>query len=126
MEPVRDEVLRQLEVLRQAGDIGSGLDAEVTIHADDSVAARLRAVGDELRFVMITSSVAVRDLDSNDETVKLSDGSRLRVEAMPSAHAKCVRCWHHTPEVGADADHPELCARCIDNVDGDGETRRYA
>ena len=126
MEPVRDEVLRQLEVLRQAGDIGSGLDAEVTIHADDSVAARLRAVGDELRFVMITSSVAVRDLDSNDETVKLSDGSRLRVEAVPSAHAKCVRCWHHTPEVGADADHPELCARCIDNVDGDGETRRYA
>ena len=126
MEAVRDEVLRQLEILRQAGNIGSGLDAEVVIHADAGLAERLRSIGDELRFVMITSAAGVADLESTEEAVKLADGSRLRVEAVPSTQAKCVRCWHHTPEVGADADHPELCARCIDNVDGDGETRRYA
>jgi isoleucyl-tRNA synthetase len=128
MEPVRDEVLRQLEILRQAGDIGSGLDAEVLIHADADTAGRLRAIGDELRFVMITSAAAVGELDDShaDDVVRLADGRRLRVEAVPSTHAKCVRCWHHTADVGTDDGHPELCARCIDNIDGDGETRRFA
>jgi isoleucyl-tRNA synthetase len=128
MEPVRDEVLRQLEILRQSGGIGSGLDAEVVIHADAATAERLRAIGDELRFVMITSAATLRELDESNagEAAKLADGGRLKVEAIASPHAKCTRCWHHTPEVGSDASHPELCARCVENVDGDGEARRFA
>ena len=128
MEPVRDEVLRQLEILRQAGGIGSGLDAEVVIHADAATVERLRAIGDELRFVLITSAATLRELDESHagEAVKLADGGRFRVEAVASGHGKCVRCWHHTPEVGSDKQHPELCARCAANVDGDGEARQFA
>jgi isoleucyl-tRNA synthetase len=128
LEQVRAEVTRTLEVLRQNGEIGSGLDAEVTIHADEALIDRLRTISDELRFVMITSSASLAALDDSraDAAVKLRDGNRVLIEARPSEHAKCVRCWHHREEVGSHADHPELCARCIDNVDGDGEQRRYA
>ncbi len=127
VEPVRDEVLRQLEILRQSGAIGSGLDAEVRIHAEPETVDRLAALGDELRFVMITSAAELAPLgDDHDATVKLADGRRVQVDARPSEHAKCVRCWHHRAEVGKHAGHPELCARCIDNVDGDGEERRFA
>ncbi len=127
VEPVRDEVLRQLEVLRQSGAIGSGLDAEVRIHAEPETVDRLAALGDELRFVMITSAAELAPLGGDhDATVKLADGRRVQVDARPSEHAKCVRCWHHRAEVGKHAGHPELCARCIDNVDGDGEERRFA
>ena len=128
MEPVRDEVLRQLEILRQNGGIGSGLDAEVRIHADAATLDRLQALGDELRFVMITSSAELQPLDEAQSAgaVKLADGNRVRVEASPSGHAKCVRCWHHREDVGSHQAHPELCGRCVENVDGEGETRRFA
>ncbi len=56
-------------------------------------------------------------LDSNDE---------LWVQVIPSEHAKCVRCWHHRADVGSHAEHPQLCGRCVENVVGDGEQRRFA
>jgi isoleucyl-tRNA synthetase len=50
----------------------------------------------------------------------------LKLAVTASAHNKCVRCWHHREDVGKNSDHPELCGRCIENVDGDGELRRFA
>ena len=128
VEPVRTEALRQLEILRQQGDIGAGLDADVKVHADSAILDRLAALGDELRFVMITSSVSLSPLAATqaDAAVKLSDGSRFAVAVSPSPHAKCVRCWHHRDDVGSHAQHPELCGRCVENIDGSGESRRFA
>ncbi len=128
VEVVRDEVLRTLEGLRQDGSIGSGLDAEVTIYADPAVVESLQALGEELRFVMITSSAELQPLTEaqSASATKLANGQRVAVDARPSDHAKCVRCWHHREDVGTNPDHPELCGRCVENVDGDGEQRRYA
>ena len=128
VEAVRNEVLRKLESLRQDGSIGSGLDAEVAIYADDAIVERLRTLGDELRFVMITSSVELKSLAEAEaaDAVKLADGGRVLVEAAASGHAKCARCWHLREDVGSHAEHPELCGRCVENIDGDGEQRRYA
>ena len=128
VEPVRDEVLRRLEILRQNGDIGSGLDAEVTIFADAAIRERLAPLGDELRCVMITSAAELAPLEDavGAEAIRLADGSQIAIAARPSEHAKCVRCWHHRADVGQHAEHPELCGRCVDNVDGDGEQRHFA
>ena len=128
LEQVRTEVTRKLEALRQAGEIGSSLDAEVEILADQALVDQLRVVGNELRFVMITSAASMSVLDSTtgEDMVTLRNGNRILVKARASAHPKCVRCWHHREDVGSHDDHPELCARCIENVDGDGEQRRYA
>jgi isoleucyl-tRNA synthetase len=125
---VREEVTRSLEVLRQDGKIGSGLDAEVTIFADPGLLEQLEQIGDELRFVMITSYASLAKLD--DEQAKsaltLSGGNRLWVDASSSDHQKCARCWHHREDVGSHSEHPELCGRCIDNIDGAGEQRSFA
>lgn len=128
LELVRIEVTKTLEGLRQKGSIGSGLDAEVTIYADQTLIDELQSIGDELRFVLITSDAVlapITDLD-NAEPVDIGAGHKIVVRAIASKHAKCVRCWHHRQEVGSHADHPELCGRCIDNIDGDGERRLYA
>ena len=128
LEQVRAAVTRTLEVLRQDGKIGSSLDADVTIFSDQALIDRLQVVGDELRFVMITSSVTLKPFEANipESATKLADGNRILVQATPSEHVKCVRCWHHREDVGSHAGHPELCGRCIENVDGSGEQRRYA
>ena len=83
-------------------------------------------VGEELRFVLITSAVHLHDLeDEEDEgAVTEVDGLRVRVSASPGT--KCARCWHYRADVGAHAAHPEICGRCVDNVDGSGEVRHYA
>jgi isoleucyl-tRNA synthetase len=128
LEQVRAEVTRTLEGLRKDGRIGSNLDAEVGIQADQALIERLQVISDELRFVMITSSASLAplDADATEGLVTIAGAGRFRVEARPSEHAKCVRCWHHREDVGKHAGHAELCGRCIENIEGDGEQRRYA
>jgi isoleucyl-tRNA synthetase len=119
-------VAKQLEAMRKDGAIGSSLDAEVSLYCDESLSGLLHALGDELRFALITSYASVAPLGDTPDDAADTEVPGLRVAASASAHSKCVRCWHHREDVGANTDHPELCGRCIDNVEGDGETRRFA
>jgi len=111
---VRAVVQKELEDVRQTGRIGSSLQAEVTITAPPEEHAALAALGDDLRFVLITSAATVQP------------GAALAVAVTPSAHAKCERCWHWRADVGAAAQHPGLCGRCVANLFGAGEPRRFA
>ncbi len=120
---------KELEALRVAGDIGSGLDAEVDIYCGHELYDHLMQIGDELRFVLITSYTRVHRVITAPATgvhVTLSSGAECWVQVKPSAFPKCVRCWHHRADVGQNAMHPGLCGRCVENVVGSGETRRYA
>jgi isoleucyl-tRNA synthetase len=122
-------VRRELERLRVENRIGSALDAEVDIYADGEIAAQIDRLGDELRFVLITSYARrhpASEHPADAVEVELKGGERLWLSVTPSEHAKCVRCWHHREDVGASAEHPELCERCVDNVAGGGEQRSYA
>jgi isoleucyl-tRNA synthetase len=125
---VRDAVKKEAEKIRVAGEIGSSLDAEVDLYCDDAWLEKLARLEDELRFVLITSYARIHpasEQPADAVSVEL-DGARLGISIRPSAHNKCVRCWHHREDVGANPDHPELCGRCVDNVDGAGEQRTYA
>jgi isoleucyl-tRNA synthetase len=125
---VRQAVSREIEALRKAGEVGSSLAAEVTIWADGTIHEDLQWLGDELRFVLITSEAALESLQdaASDLTrIDLEYGTlALRVEA--TQNDKCVRCWHYREDVGSNLEHPEICARCVENVDGAGETRTRA
>ena len=82
-------------------------------------------MGDELRFVFITSYARIHPLqDKTDECVEA--GEVVFVVVSHSAHEKCVRCWHHREDVGQNAEHTELCGRCVENVAGSGEKREFA
>jgi isoleucyl-tRNA synthetase len=125
----RGAVLRELERLRVAGAIGAPLDATVDLYAEPATRNALGLLGDELRFVLITSGAAVYDAAARpaDAVEAGVDGAPgLWIAVRPTEAAKCVRCWHRRADVGSVAAHSELCARCAGNVDGPGETRRYA
>ncbi|WP_373067794.1 zinc finger domain-containing protein, partial [Thioalkalivibrio sp.] len=88
----------------------------------------LERLGDELRFVLITSEarLAMGATPEGAHGAELNDGTALGVVVHKSEQPKCVRCWHRRPDVGEHAQHPELCGRCVSNVEGPGETRRLA
>ncbi len=111
---VRVAAQKELEALRQAGMIGSSLQADVAITAPGDDYEALASLGDDLRFVLITSAASV------------ARGDELAIRATPSAHAKCERCWHYRADVGSEPAHPTLCGRCVANLSGSGETRAYA
>ncbi len=126
---VRQIVLKELEDSRERGEIGSGLDADITIYCDSDVSKTLALLEDELRYVVITSSANVLEYKYSPDATQehsLTSGSKIKVSVSKSTHAKCVRCWHLREDVGSKSSHPELCSRCIENVDGSGEVRRYA
>ena len=114
---LRAEIARELERLREAGSIGAPLEAEVKVYCAGDEYRRLSALGDELRFFLITSSAVV---------IESAADSTRRIEVEATAATKCVRCWHRRSDVGHDAAHPELCGRCVTNVTTSGEERRYA
>ena len=123
---LKADVARDLERLRAAGDIGAPLEAEVTVYAPAAQAGRFAALRDELRFLLITSQAHVVETDTPpDSTVPTSEPG-VWIEVKPSSQPKCVRCWHLRSDVGSDPRHPELCARCVVNVEGPGEERQYA
>jgi isoleucyl-tRNA synthetase len=123
---LREQVARELEKARVAGALGASLEAEVDLYVDAELRTLLTKLGDELRFVLITSEARVHDLVANP-TAGVETGLKgLRVQVNPSAHAKCARCWHRRADVGANTEHPLLCARCVTNVAGPGEVRRIA
>ncbi|HLP97172.1 MAG TPA: isoleucine--tRNA ligase [Sideroxyarcus sp.] len=113
---VREQVNKKLEEQRAAGAIGSALQAEVDVYAPKDTFDLLARLGDDLRLVLITSRA----------NVHLREGGGLGIEVKPSSHAKCERCWHYRFDVGSDAGHPTLCGRCVSNLFGKGEARRYA
>jgi len=111
---VRRDVLRALEAAREGGEIGSPLQAEVDIVAPPRDHAALASLGEDLKFVLITSAARVEP------------GPERTVRVRRSAHPKCERCWHYRADVGADPAHPGLCGRCVSNLYGAGEARRFA
>ncbi len=122
---VRDEVNRELEKARVSGVIGSALEAEVTLYCTSEHYRYLSALGDELRFVLISSAAMIEEVTLGPENAVAAELPGLWIQIAPVEHEKCVRCWHRRVDVGQHQAHPELCGRCIDNVDGGGEERLY-
>ena len=123
---IRNEVAKQIEALRSAGGFGSALDANVDLYASDELHTVLETLGSELRFVLITSGATLNKLASAPQSAVASDLDGLKIAVNAVTDEKCVRCWHRRPDVGEVAEHPELCVRCVSNIEGDGESRTFA
>ncbi len=124
---VRVAVSKQLEQLRKDNSIGSSLNADVTVYASGDTLEALSKLDQELRFVLITSGANVDNIENKPaDAVEAEGASGVWLSVKASDAEKCVRCWHHQESVGSNADHPELCGRCVENVDGEGEARHYA
>ncbi|WP_283149531.1 isoleucine--tRNA ligase [Silvimonas soli] len=111
---MRTQVQKEIEVQRAEGKLGSSLQAEVTVTVDGDTFSALNDLGDDLKFVLIVSKAT------------LVRGAEAGIVVGSSNEQKCERCWHYTPTTGSHAEHPGLCARCVDNLFGNGEVRAHA
>jgi isoleucyl-tRNA synthetase len=117
---VRGEANRKIEALRAEGRLGSSLQAQVTVKAGPATTELLRALGDDLRFVLISSAARIEPLAA------AADAHEFFVEAEVATAPKCERCWHYRADVGHDPAHPTICGRCTANLFGAGEPRTVA
>jgi len=123
---VKTAVNRELESKRAEKLIGSGLSAEVDLYCDTGLMETLQRLGEELRFVLIVSRATLNPLEQAPAVAATTDLGGLSLQVSASTHEKCERCWHHREDVGQDAAHPTLCARCVTNIEGEGEQRQFA
>ncbi len=129
MLQLREAVNKRIETLRSEKVLGASLEAEVDLYLPVDLRERWSRIGEELRFVLITSAARLHPIEERPAEAidaALEDGTAYALRIAASDHAKCARCWHRTPDVGSDASHPELCARCATNVAGGGEVRCFA
>ena len=111
---IRDAVNKDIEALRAEGKVGSSLQAVVSVEVGAEDHALLSSLGDDLKFIFITSGVV------------LVTGGELKSVVTASTHTKCERCWHYRDDVGTDPAHPTICGRCTSNLYGTGEQRTFA
>ncbi len=111
---IRDAVNKEIEAVRAQGAVGSSLQASVRLTVAPEDHALLASLGDDLKFVFITSAIEL-----------IAEGA-LSVQAEASKDPKCERCWHYRADVGAEPAHPTLCGRCVSNLHGPGEPRTVA
>ena len=111
---IRDAVNKDIETLRADGKVGSSLQAEVTLEIADEDFALLSSLGDDVKFIFITSAIT------------LVAASAYKTLVSASSNTKCERCWHYVEDVGIDPAHPTICGRCVSNLYGVGETRQFA
>ncbi|MCW8092928.1 isoleucine--tRNA ligase [Alteromonas sp. ASW11-130] len=123
---VKDAVNQAMEKERKEGRLGGSLEAEIHLFAREELKEKLLQLEDEMRFVLITSKAYVSGEADKTKEAEQSDVEGLWVEVRKAPGTKCARCWHVREDVGTHDDHPDLCGRCITNVDGDGEVRQYA
>lgn len=124
---LRSATAKVLEGMRNAGNLGGSLEAEVTLYLEDNWLKSFENEVEELRFFFITSSLKLAPLDQKLNTAVKAEieNAEVWIFAQKSGNKKCVRCWHYRDDVGKHIDHPEICGRCVDNVDGVGEKRWY-
>ncbi len=122
---VRTAVNREMESRRSEGVLRGSLDAVVTLFCSPDLLKALDALGDELRFLLITSGAILAALDDASPDSAETDIEGLKLQVAVSADEKCERCWHRSPELGQIEQHPTLCGRCVENIDGAGESRQF-
>ncbi|QYK13985.1 isoleucine--tRNA ligase [Shewanella rhizosphaerae] len=123
---VRDEVNKAIEQARREQRVGGSLEAEVTLYADEALTESLALLGDELRFVLLTSNTQIAPLASAGDDAVETELAGLKLLVAKTEAAKCDRCWHHREDVGQVEAHPLLCTRCVTNIEGEGEVRQFA
>lgn len=126
LQQIRSAVNKELEALRNAGKLGSGLEADVQLFLEPKLKQQLEALQNELRFVLITSGATIHLANSHLTDVVKTDFPGLWLKVTPLTYQKCERCWHRRADVGEHKTHPTLCGRCVENVDGVGEVRKFA
>jgi isoleucyl-tRNA synthetase len=125
---LRSDVTRELERLRDAGAIGAPLDATVEVFCLPEHVATFGSLGEELRFLFITSEARVNEVSAAPASAVAAVNTGragVWISVAPSRDPKCVRCWHRRPDVGSVPRHPQLCSRCVGNIEGPGEHRRF-
>lgn len=124
---VRGEVNKVIEQARADKRVGGSLEATVTLYVDETLAAKLNSLGDELRFVLLTSGAQVADYAlATDEAQQSELVKGLKIALHKAEGEKCPRCWHYTTDIGQSVEHPDVCGRCATNIAGAGEQRKFA
>lgn len=112
---IRSDVQKEIETLREKGQLGSSLQAEVSLRLPQDEYDIVKALEDEISYVMITSEAKL---------VGVSEKREISVSV--SGFKKCERCWQYKPDVGTDSTYKTLCCRCIGNLFGSPEKRKFA
>ncbi len=121
---IKVAVNKAIEEKRNSDKLGGSLAAEVTLYCDQNISDLVTKIGDELRFALICSRVDVAAIEEAAGAIE-TEVPGLKVSVKKSEHPKCARCWHHREDVGAVKEHPEICERCVTNIEGAGESREF-
>ncbi|MCP4144441.1 MAG: class I tRNA ligase family protein, partial [bacterium] len=126
LSTIRIAVNKVIEEMRGSGELGGSLEAEVTLYLDQTLSSKLALLESELRFVLITSSAQIRAIEQKPDNAVETEIEGLSLVVKKSEHKKCARCWHRIEDIGTDPEHPDICGRCVSNIDGEGEVRQFA
>ncbi|AFP85771.1 Isoleucyl-tRNA synthetase [secondary endosymbiont of Heteropsylla cubana] len=123
---IRNETNKIIEQARIEKCLGGSLEASVTLYAEPALASLLKKLGDELSFALITSDAVVENyLNASNDAVQCDGLQGLKISLVKAKGKKCPRCWRYDTNIGKHYEYQEICSRCIMNIYGVGEERKF-
>ena len=120
---LREAVNKELEIKRKEAVIGNSLEARVEIYTpDDKVFAFFNTDKKLWNMVFIISQVNIEKLTKHDylkielAEMNIEGFGSFKVRVERAKGKKCTRCWNYCENVGLNAEHPELCERCLKQI----------
>ena len=113
---VKGEISKAIEIARQKKVVGHSLDSCVNIHAPEKLQAFLEGYLNNMRALLIVSQVNLVPADKISDPYESTEFEGLKMEVSRARGIKCERCWNYSETVGENADHPTICARCVENL----------
>ncbi|APD50012.1 isoleucine--tRNA ligase [Francisella hispaniensis] len=127
IQEIRSEVNRVLEIKRNEDIVKASLEAKITIYADNDNYKLLEKLGNELRFLLISSKANLKAIEEKTSSSIAANIPGLSIEITKIEEPKCERCWHRSSTVGENPHYEDICSRCVENITTEaGESREFA
>ncbi|MFI4846951.1 MAG: isoleucine--tRNA ligase [Candidatus Makana argininalis] len=123
---IRNEINKIIEIKRKNKIINSSLESCIILHAKPYIYNILKKLGNEIKFIFLTSKVLLSNYDNSDfNSIKCENIEGLKINIIKIKGKKCPRCWHFENNNNYKKKYSDICKRCILNTLGSGEKRKF-
>ncbi len=117
---VRDEINRGLEEARRGKVLSTAQEARVALgSADTNLLERLQQSAADLKILTQVAELTITNQQASlSQPLAAQEIPGLLMQVDKAVGEKCVRCWFTLPSVGQDSQHPQICHRCRQVLEG--------
>ncbi len=110
---------KKIEILKCKKKINSTLETKIILYLEKNFFKKIKKIKSELKFFFLTSKLDIKIKKH------LNKNNFFQIKCKKHKGKKCQRCWHYVNKLISNKIYTNICKRCIKNLSGQGENRKF-